>query len=180
MRLFTEDNTDSPKEYYKVARNSHLTPKGKYEEKVAIETIKAGDFVLSRDENTEILVYKQVTELFRNEVEYLFKIKLSSGEEIKTTWNHPFMRMNKVERYTSNLVISLVGMIENELDKKNLEWIEAKDLRKGDNLINRNGKRVTIASIESMPVQKTIVYNFEVADTHSYFVGDRGLECILY
>ncbi len=159
-------------QYYDQARNGSLSPDKRYEEKVAIETIKAGDWVLSRDENSEMLLYKKVTELFRNEVEYLFKIKLSSGEEIKTTWNHPFMRMSKVERYTPNLAISLVGMIENEPDKKNLEWIEARDLRRGDNLINRNGKRVTIASIESMPVQKTIVYNFEVADTHVYLVGD--------
>ena len=47
-------------EYYEVARNSHLTPKGKYEEKVAIETIKAGDFVLSYDESKKEKSYKKV------------------------------------------------------------------------------------------------------------------------
>ena len=49
-------------QYYGQAGNGSLSPDKRYE-KVAIETIKAGDWVLSRDENSEMLVYKKVTEL---------------------------------------------------------------------------------------------------------------------
>jgi hypothetical protein len=141
----------------------------------AIEEIQVGDIVVTKEENSEKLVYKKVTELFRNEVEYLFKIKLSSGEQIVTTWNHPFRKMNNDRnRNYSTAVVSLIGFMEKDSTSKE-EWIEAKDLRKGDNLVNSNGDKVTIASIESLGVQKTTVYNFEVEDTHSYFVGKEGI-----
>jgi murein DD-endopeptidase MepM/ murein hydrolase activator NlpD len=131
--------------------------------------------VVTKEENSEKLVYKKVTELFRNEVEYLFKIKLSSGEQIVTTWNHPFRKMNTdINRNYSTAVVSLIGFMEKDSTTKE-EWIEAKDLRKSDNLVNSNGDKVTIASIESLGVQKTTVYNFEVEDTHSYFVGKEGI-----
>ena len=50
--------------------------------------------MLSKDEASRKIVYKKVTELFYHEVDTLFEIRLSNGEIIETTWNHPFQYQN--------------------------------------------------------------------------------------
>jgi hypothetical protein len=59
------------------------------------------------------------------------------------------------------------------VDKK--EWIEVKDLKVGDRVLLSDGKEVAISGIRSYNVEATKVYNFEVADNHTYFVGEDGV-----
>jgi hypothetical protein len=55
-------------------------------------------------------------------------------------------------------------------------WILAEDLLEGDKLQKSNGDLLTIDNIEIVKLQeKVIVYNFEVADFHTYFVTDLGV-----
>jgi hypothetical protein len=116
-----------------------------------IEDIQVGDVVLSWNETTGEREYKVVTELFLHEVELLFEVKTSKGTTIETTWNHPFW----------------------VVDKK--AWIEAKDLQAGDTLSLANGSLIEISYIRAYNVVPTKVYNFEVGDNHSYFVGEDGV-----
>ncbi|ATF15221.1 polymorphic toxin-type HINT domain-containing protein [Brevibacillus porteri] len=70
---------------------------------------------------------------------------------IETTFNHPFWVEGK-------------------------EWVLAKDLEEGDNLQTNSGELLTIQDIEIVSVnEKVTVYNFEVADFHTYFVTDLGI-----
>jgi len=59
------------------------------------------------------------------------------------------------------------------VDKK--EWIEIRDLNPRDRVLLSNGKEVAISGIKSYNVDATKVYNFEVADNHTYFVGEDGV-----
>jgi hypothetical protein len=127
-----------------------------------IEDIKVGDVVLSWNEVTGKREYKEVTELFLHEVELLYELSFQRPNEdslvsivdetkIETTWNHPFW----------------------VVDKK--EWVEVRDLKVGDRVLLSDGKEVAISGIKSYNVDATRVYNFEVADNHTYFVGEDGV-----
>ena len=54
-------------------------------------------------------------------------------------------------------------------------WVEAKDLRIGDEAILQDGRLTQIQSIEQAHVSSTKVYNLEVEDFHTYFVGEDGV-----
>lgn len=54
------------------------------------------------------------------------------------------------------------------------EWTEAKELKSGDLTFTADGKLLAISSIEVDGREET-VYNFEVEDFHTYFVGESGI-----
>ncbi|MCG6142665.1 polymorphic toxin-type HINT domain-containing protein [Leptospira mtsangambouensis] len=116
-----------------------------------IEDIQVGDVVLSWNEKTGEREYKVVTELFLHEINQLYEVKTTKGTTLETTWNHPFW----------------------VVDRK--EWVEVKDLQVGDVLALADGALVEISHIRSYYVEPTKVYNFEVEDNHSYFVGEDGV-----
>jgi hypothetical protein len=53
--------------------------------------------------------------------------------------------------------------------------VEVRDLKVGDRVLLSDGKEVAISGIKSYNVDATKVYNFEVADNHTYFVGEDGV-----
>ena len=55
-------------------------------------------------------------------------------------------------------------------------WIDAIDLRAGDILVKSNGEYVVVEAIEHELLESPItVYNFEVEDFHTYYVGDTSV-----
>ncbi len=172
-------------QYYDQAGNGGLVPESRLEEKVAIETIKAGDFVLSFDEGKKEKSYKKVTDTFVRTTELIYTVSFVNGEKLETTWNHPFWVLRKSVAQESGQVelgASLVTarFIDSDSmsgeDNSNLdgEWISAKDLKAGDVSLTSHGKRLLIASITSDKKSET-VYNFSVVDNHTYFVGVDGV-----
>lgn len=53
-------------------------------------------------------------------------------------------------------------------------WVEAKDLKVGDRLVDNEGKEYPIESIE-IEKEKRTVYNFKVNGYHNYFVTDLSI-----
>jgi Pretoxin HINT domain len=51
-------------------------------------------------------------------------------------------------------------------------WVEAGKLVKGAKVSAKGGDFTSLTGVEKKPGKRT-VYNFEVENTHSYFVGDR-------
>ena len=129
-----------------VAGTKILTEKGK----VPIENIKVGDYVYAKDPETGVCMLKKVVETFENETTVLIHIKID-GEEILTTPGHPFYVLDK-------------------------GWIGADYLKNGDKVVLYNGQQVTIEKVTlenlDFPVK---VYNFEVEDFHTYFVGESSV-----
>lgn len=117
-----------------------------------IEDIEVGDRVLAKDENNPDgeLVYKEVTALYRNQRDDI--IKLHVGEQvIETTDNHPFWVEGK-------------------------GWVFADELRVGDKLQKADGSNLTIDKVEFVKLDEPVmVYNFTVADFHTYYVTDLGI-----
>ncbi len=109
----------------------------------AIEEIEVGDYVLAQSEDTGGLAYKPVEEIFNRVTEETYHIQVEDTV-IVTTAEHPFWVIGK-------------------------GWVESRDLKAGDWLVNDEGKEYAIEKIEAK--QETIrVYNFSVGDYHTYFV----------
>ena len=115
-----------------------------------IEEIEVGDRVLSENELTGEVAVKSVTETYVNETDELVHIGVN-GETISATPSHPFY-----------------------IDK--LGWTLARSLRAGDVLVLSNGELVTVEWVQHEILESPIkVYNFEVEDFHTYFVGENGV-----
>ena len=115
-----------------------------------IEEIEVGDKVLSENELTGEVAVKTVTETYVNETDELIHIGVN-GETISATPSHPFY-----------------------VDK--LGWTLARSLRAGDVLVLSNGELVTVEFVQHEILESPIkVYNFEVEDFHTYFVGECGV-----
>ena len=114
---------------------------------VAIEKLSAGDVVISTNPDTLETAGKTVLETYVRKVDKLVHLTIN-GEEIVTTDNHPFYVQGR-------------------------GFINAGNLLVGDKLISVNGEDLFVEKhrVEEFDEPAT-VYNFQVEDYHTYFVGD--------
>ncbi len=111
----------------------------------AIETIRAGDQVLTQDVHTGTLSFQPVLAIFHNKP--AATLKLTIGEEtIVVTGIHRFWKAGH-------------------------GWVMARELKPGDPIRTLGGivKVAKVASFAVLPV-----FNLEVASSQSYFVGTQG------
>nr|WP_242466809.1 polymorphic toxin-type HINT domain-containing protein [Brevibacillus brevis] len=113
-----------------------------------IEDIEVGDKVLSKDETTGEVAYKDVTATFNHGTDEIYQIHVG-GQTIESTFNHPFYVKDK-------------------------GWTFVKDLKVGDLLVQSDGNTLKIESIELLH-KKVTVYNMTVDEFHTYFVSDLGI-----
>ena len=114
---------------------------------VPIEDIEVGDLVHAHNPETGETELKTVVNTFVNEATELVHV-FANGEEIICTNEHPFYSPVK-------------------------GWIEACQLRAGDILVSLNGEYIVVEQVQHEILEAPIkVYNFEVEDFHTYFVGD--------
>ncbi len=117
---------------------------------VAIEKIREGDLVWAWDEETGDVALKPVVETYINETTELTHIFVD-GEEIVATPTHPFYCPTK-------------------------GWTDAAHLRAGDILVLVNGEYVVVEKVQHELLESPVkVYNFQVADYHTYYVGTDGV-----
>jgi hypothetical protein len=124
-----------------VAGTPLLTPDGAR----PIDEFRAGDLVLSRDENDPAapVVARRVLQVFIR-VSPVLNLH-AGGRIIGTTGEHPFWVEGK-------------------------GWTPAGALRIGDVLVSHRGDRIAVDGIADSGRVET-VYNLEVEDDHTYFVG---------
>ncbi|SCJ29114.1 Cell wall-associated polypeptide CWBP200 [uncultured Clostridium sp.] len=116
----------------------------------AIEEIKVGDTVYAANAETGEEGYKKVVNTFIRETDTLITITVDR-EEITTTPTHPFW-------------VEGAG------------WKAAGELKAGQTLRQSGGKQIRIAKVAQEQLTEPVtVYNFEVEDWHTYFVGDAGI-----
>jgi len=117
---------------------------------VAIETIEAGDYVWASDPETGEVALKRVVQTFVNQTDELVHVEVD-GEEIICTNEHPFYSPMK-------------------------GWMAACDLRAGDILVTVSGEYVVVEKVQHEILESPVtVYNFEVEDFHTYYVGDTNV-----
>ena len=132
------------------------TPVLTEEGNVNIQEIEEGDLVFAYDEETGETGYKEVVRLFRNKADELVHITIVTEdgrkETITSTLEHPY--------YV----------------KTEDAFINAEDLEEGTILMLADGTTATVVkvTIENLETPVT-VYNFEVKDFHTYYVGDNSV-----
>jgi hypothetical protein len=116
---------------------------------VAIEELHAGDLVLSRDDTTGEEAYRPIAQTFVTPDQPLLTIALEDSrgeiETLEVTAPHPFQVQGR-------------------------GWVAAGDLEPGDLVVSSGGGHLRVASNQDSARSST-VYNFEVEDFHTYFVG---------
>ena len=113
-----------------------------------IEDVEVGDKVLSKDENTGEVAYKEVTATFNHETDEIYKIHVGD-QVIESTFNHPFYVEGK-------------------------GWTFVNDLKVGDLLVQSDENKLKIDSIE-LEHKHVTVYNMTISQFHTYFVSDLGI-----
>ena len=112
----------------------------------AIEKIRAGDKVISTNAETFETEEKLVLETYIRQTDKLIHLVIN-GEEIITTETHPFY-------------------------VKDRGFVDAGELLVGDSLLDVHGNVLLIEDIQiEYPQEPTTVYNFQVEDFHTYYVG---------
>ncbi|MDB5290087.1 MAG: repeat protein, partial [Phycisphaerales bacterium] len=122
-----------------------------------IEQVRAGDLVLSRDEKTGEQSYKPVVETFVTQPTRLYHVRFATGASAETTLTctgqHPFYVNGR-------------------------GFVAAQELAPGDELVLAEGGVARVACItpeDALEGKPFTTYNFEVADFHTYFVGQAGV-----
>ncbi len=117
-----------------------------------IEDITRGDMVLSRDEATGDVHASRVTRTFTRGAASLVDVVLASEDgrrdRVRVTPEHPFWTRDR-------------------------GWTSARELTAEEALLDAEGHEVHMVSRTELPMEAT-VYNFEVEQTHTYFVGHLG------
>ena len=121
----------------------------------AIENIQPGDMVLVANEETSEVAYKEVVRTFVNTTDEITRVTVNVGdgelETIDSTPEHPFYVEGK-------------------------GWVEASSLHAGMTIWFANGNKGTVEDISNEGLEEPVtVYNFEVKDFHTYFVGENGV-----
>jgi RHS repeat-associated protein len=112
-----------------------------------IEKIKPGDSVWAYNDTTHTFALKQVVRLYQYVRDTVYQVHVGN-EAINTTGDHPFFIGGR--------------------------WLRVGDLHTGDSIITYKGHKIVISAI-NIVVKRTIVYNFEVADFHTYYVSAIGV-----
>ncbi len=122
---------------------------------VPIERIKVGDEVLSRNRDTGKLEYKRVAALARPHLSKVLEIHIAAeANALHPTPEHPFF----VRRAGGSQA----------------DWVRAAEMQIGDSVLTSSGLWTEVLAI-SLVDKEQIVYNFEVAENHDYFVGAAEL-----
>ena len=115
-----------------------------------IENVSAGDLVWAENPETNEKALKRVVRTFCNQSDELVQIR-TPQEEITATPTHPFYVKGK-------------------------GWVRVGDLQHGDRLCLRNGTYTLVVLVHRKKLKTTVsVYNFEVEDFHTYYVGIQGI-----
>ena len=118
---------------------------------VCIEDIEVGDKVWAYNPETGETELKEVLNVWVKETDEILHVSTSDGETIDTTTNHPFYVEEK-------------------------GWVAAGNLEIGDILCTVDGDKIEVTDTELEKLAEPIsVYNLEVADFHTYFVGEYGV-----
>jgi RHS repeat-associated protein len=118
---------------------------------VPIESLQIGDSVLSRDELTGETAYKPILDVYVNDEGSVWELVIvDANGKVDThdvTADHPYLTSSG-------------------------EWVTAEDLEVGTDLTTESGTSTTlVAKYDTGVVLRT--YNLEVADFHTYFVGEQ-------
>ena len=119
-------------------------------DKKAIEAVQLGDVIPCVDHITGETAEKRVVSTTVNKVNRLIELDID-GEVIRCTETHPFQ-------------------------VKGGGWVDAAELVPNDAVYTKDWGTTTVKSVSLLELDEPVeVFNFEVEDCHTYFVGKCGV-----
>lgn len=126
-----------------------------------ITEFKSGDKVFSYKDGQ--VVISDVVDVHQNGLKQVYKIKTTSSS-LRCTDNHKFLTVKQPEESKKGWTIR---------KHRNLDWVELKDLKKGDIVVNFNiSEQYTfhrITSIVKEGIEET--FDLTILNSHSYFAN---------
>ncbi len=143
-----------------------------------IETIVAGDRVLAWSETTGALSWKPVQQTFVRTTGAIYKLTYDDGTVVETTWNHPFYLEGRGWVEAKDLTPADVSATAGSLaDNHRLLALAADGAHGGMTYAGMvsgrdvpRGPAAALVSTRKTERPGVTVYNFEVAEAHTYFV----------
>jgi len=117
-----------------------------------IEKIRTGDSVWAKSENGTVGTYP-VLALHQREAHDIIDVQIE-GKTLVTTREHPFWTQSD-------------------------SWVKAYLLKQGDLLRDKDGQVHPVSKVTANDTP-TRVYNFEVAEAHTYFAGDSDKQVLVH
>ncbi len=118
-----------------------------------IESIRAGDEVVSRDASSGLFATERVVRTIETPSAPIVELALArvdgETETVRATPFHPFFTLDR-------------------------GWVEAERLVRGEILLDAQDRAIQVVSVADLPTREE-VFNLEVADTHSYFAGSLAV-----
>ncbi|OGX04962.1 MAG: hypothetical protein A3G87_06255 [Omnitrophica bacterium RIFCSPLOWO2_12_FULL_50_11] len=127
----------------------------KVEEK-QIVNVKAGDYVLSLNEETEKIEPRRINTLLDMGIKPVYRLTTASGRSIKTTANHPYL-------------VKAEGGRRKAEGKSASRWIKVSELKVGDQIAVPKDQELSAINV-------TPVADFRDQDTVSFPVKDRAVD----
>lgn len=135
-----------------------------------IEEIEAGDQVLSWNEDSGEISYNSVPHTFIRDTDLIYEITYANGTRVETTWNHPFYIDVRGWVQGKDLRVDDVSVaVTSANDGRRLALTGTRDAKHTPVGITANVSPHRIARIVKS-ARDELVYNFEVAEDHTYFV----------
>lgn len=167
---------------------------------VPIEKLQVGDLVLSQDEASGTRIYKQVTQTFEHENQSFLRLSFYADDEMDSiyiTSNHPVWVVDQGWKDVGSLergdeVLLAKGMqgwycdqmhvYRSRNDSGNFWYYDAEENKSWPSSLPEGVSSVAATHglflelyCADDPEFRDRVYNIEVEDFHTYFVGDYGL-----
>ena len=137
-----------------------------------IETIQAGDSVWSYDVVESQWRRCAVRRTFVRDYEHLAVRITVAGETIESTFLHPYWVVRGDDLASRPVRDHLPSVPENATAQG--RWVDAGDVRIGDEVLLRDGRILAVQGIEHRPFVGK-VYNFKVDELECYAVGKAGV-----
>ena len=126
-----------------------------------VEKVEVGDMVMAVPQDDPLGQARpcRVVRVFHNDPQYVWQVVIRSSitndtQTIRVTGEHPFFVKDK-------------------------GWVQVKDLEPGDTFRNMNGEFAQVFVEKALEAEAAPVYNFEVENAHTYFVGEKSDDAVL-
>jgi len=149
------------------------TPVSTPEGSKSIESVRAGDQVWAYDVVSSTWQPRRVVQTFSSQYDGMMVYVRLEGEQITSTARHPFWVV-RGERLKERSSLEHLPSVPDGATQEGA-WVDACDLEEGDELLLQDRRIVHVQSLATVDT-RTMVYNFEVEELHTYAVG--GL-CVL-
>jgi len=139
-----------------------------------IEQVKSGERVWAYDPKTQLWSPREVVRPLEHDYAGDLITLTVQGRSLEATGNHPFWvaaGSNLSDRPAARDVPEAERAAASSLSGR---WVEARSLLPGDLLVVRSGQMATVEEIATRRTEQK-VYNLQVADLHTYAVGELGI-----